>query len=112
MDSPQNCGATSAATQTRYGLMRLTRLLTVNEVRRTADSHIKRIGGQARPEQEASPGNGGAWGDWRRNVQKCMFVNQGDLLGCLRELGRSQSPCSSDETVNDRGAKGDRKVEA
>ena len=112
MDSPQNCGATSAATQTRYGLMRLMRLLTVSEVRRTADSHIKRIGGQARPEQEVLPEDGGAWGDWRRNVQKCTFVNQGDLLGCQRELSRSQSPRSSHEAVNNRGAKGDRKVEA
>ena len=84
----------------------------MNEVRRTADSQRKRIGGQARPEQEALPASGGAWGDWRRNVRKCVFVNQGDLLWCRRERSRSQSPRSSDETGNDRGAKGDRKVEA
>jgi len=92
--------------------MRLTRLLAMSEVRRTADSDTKRIGGQACPEQEVSPGYGGAWGEWRRNVQKCWFVNQGDLFRCWKERNRSQSPRSSDEAVNDRGAKGDRKVEA
>jgi hypothetical protein len=84
----------------------------MNEVRRTADSQRKRIGGQARPEQEAWPENGGAWGDWRRNVRKCLFVNQGDLLRCAKERSRSQSPRSNEEAGNDRGAKGDRKVEA
>jgi hypothetical protein len=84
----------------------------MSEVRRTADSDKKRIGGQARPEQGASPGNGGAWGGWRRNVRKCTFGNQGDLPRSRKERGRSQSPRSSDEAGNDRGAKGDRKVEA
>ena len=84
----------------------------MNEVRRTADSKAKRIGGQARPEHEAWPEDGGALGDWRRNVRKCLFVNQGDLLWCEKEQSRSQSPRSSDEAGNDRGAKGDRKVEA
>ena len=88
------------------------RLLSVYEVRRTADSLPKRIGGQARPEQEVLPEDGGAWGDWRRNVWKCPLVNQGDLLWCWKERSRSQSPHSSDEAGNDRGAKGDRKVEA
>jgi len=83
----------------------------MNEVRRTADSQPKRIGGQARPEQEALPEDGGAWGDWRRNVRKYLFVNQGDLLRCWKERSRSQSPRSSEETANHRGAKGDRKVE-
>jgi len=82
----------SAATQIRYGLMRLTRLLAMNEVRRTADSRTARIGGQARPEHEVSPEDGGAWGDWRRNVWKCLLVNQGDLLRCWKERSRSQSP--------------------
>ena len=100
------------ATQTRYGLMRLTRLLAMNEVRRTADSLNRRIGGQARPEQEALPEDGGAWGGWRRNVRKCRFMNQGDLLWCPKEQSRSQSPRSSDEAANHRGAKGDRKVKA
>ena len=92
--------------------MRLTRLLGMNEVRRTADSLKRRIGGQARPEQEVWPEDGGAWGGWRRNVWKCMFMNQGDLSRSWKERGRSQSPRSSDEAGNDRGAKGDRKVEA
>src|ERR1017187_10252867 len=92
--------------------MRLTRLRATCEVRRTADSPTRRIGGQARPEPGASPGNGGAWGGWRRNVWKCTLDNQGDLSGCWKEPGRSQSPRSSDEAGNDRGAKGDRKVEA
>jgi hypothetical protein len=100
------------ATQTRYGLMRLTRLRAKSEVRRTADSDRKRIGGQARPEHEASPEDGGAWGGWRRNVWKCMFGNQGDLSWRWKEQGRSQSPRSSCEAGNDRGAKGGRKVEA
>jgi len=112
MDSPQNSGTRGATTQTRYGLMRLTRLLGTNEVRRTADSDTKRIGGQARPEQEVSPEDGGAWGGWRRNVRKCKLMNQGDLLRCWKERSRSQSPRSSEEAGNDRGAKGDRKVKA
>ena len=104
--------AKEPTTQTRYGLMRLTRLLAMNEVRRTADSQGKRIGGQARAEQEAWPQSGGAWGGWRRNVRRGLFVNQGDLLRCAKERSRRQSPRSSNETGNDRGAKGDRKVEA
>jgi hypothetical protein len=84
----------------------------MNEVRRTADSDTKRIGGQARPEQEVLPEDGSAWGGWRRNVRKCTFGNQGDLFWCWKEQDRSQSPRSSWEAGNDRGAKGDRKVEA
>jgi hypothetical protein len=71
-----------------------------------------RSGGQARPEQKVLPEDGGAWGGWRRNVWKCRFMNQGDLSWCWKEQGRSQSPRSSDEAGNDRGAKGGRKVEA
>jgi hypothetical protein len=84
----------------------------MNEVRRTADSDGKRIGGQARPEQGVWPEDGGAWGDWRRNVWKRKLMNQGDLSRCRKERGRSQSPRSSGEAGNDRGAKGGRKVEA
>jgi len=83
----------------------------MNEVRRTADSDTKQIGGQACPEQEAWPEAGGALGGWRRNVWKCTFGNQGDLSRCWTERPRSQSPHSSDEASNDRGAKEDRKVE-
>jgi len=56
--------------------------------------------------------NGGALGGWRRNVWKCAFMNQGDLSWCPKEQDRSQSPHNSCEAGNDRGAKGDRKVEA
>ncbi len=92
--------------------MRLTRLLEKCEVRRTADSDVKRIGGQARPEREVLPEDGGAWGGWRRNIRKCKLMNQGDLFRCWKERDRSQSPRSSDEAGNDRGAKEGRKVEA
>jgi hypothetical protein len=92
--------------------MRLMRLLALSEVRRTADSFHERIGGQARPEPRALPETGGAWGGWRRNVWKCMNMNQGYLCWCWKEQRRSQSPHSSDEAGNDRGAKGGRKVEA
>ncbi len=92
--------------------MRLTRLPVVNQVRRTAGSDVKQTGGQARPEQEAWLEDGGAWGGWRRDVWKGTFDNQGDLSGCWKEPGRSQSPHSSEEAGNDRGAKGGRKVEA
>lgn len=95
-----------------YGLMRLMRLRPLSEVRRTADSETKRIGGQACPERRALPEDRGAWGGWRRNVWKCMFVNQGCLCWCRKGQDRSQSPHSSIEAGNDRGAKGDRKVEA
>ena len=81
------------------------------EVRRTDDSDLKRIVDQACPEQKAVLG-GGAWGDWRRNVLKRMFVNQGYLTRCSKERVRSQSSHSSDEAANHRGAKGNRKVEA
>jgi len=82
----------------------------MSEIRSTADSDEKRVGGQARPEREASPESGGAWGGWRRNARKRALDNQGDLR--RREWRRSQSPHSSDEAGNDRGAKGGRKVEA
>jgi len=90
--------------------MRLMRLRVKSEIRRTADSDEKRIGGQARPEREALPESGGAWGGWRRNVRKGAWNNQGDLS--RREWGRSQSPHGSDEAANPRGAKGGREVEA
>jgi len=71
-----------------------------------------RTGGQACPEQKVLPEDGGAWGGWRRNVQKCKLMNQGYLSRCWKERGRSQSPHSSDEAGNDRGAKEGRKVDA
>jgi hypothetical protein len=82
----------------------------MNEVRRTADS--------PESESEAKPTwskkhrqERGAWRGWRRNGQKSMFMNQGDLSWCPKEQDRSQSPHSSDEAANPRGAKGGRKVE-
>jgi hypothetical protein len=81
------------------------------EVRRTADSRQGESG--AKPEAEQSRAAAGAsFSGWRRNVRKHTLVNQGYLSGCGRELGRSQSPHSSDEAGNDRGAKEGRKVDA
>ena len=105
-------GREKPAIQTRFGLMRLTRLLAMSEVRRTGDSETQanRTAKPARREKHCR--NRGAWGGWRRNVWKCTFVNQGYLSRCWKERGRSQSPHSSNEAGNDRGAKEDRKVEA
>jgi len=82
----------------------------MSEVRRTADSCAS--------ESEAKPARSkkhslarGAWGGWRLDVWKSTLGNQGDLSWCWKEQGRSQSPRSSDEASNDRGAKGGRKVE-
>jgi hypothetical protein len=87
------------------------RLLAMNEVRRTADSlKGEAVAKPARSEKHGR--SGGAWGGWRRNVWKCRFMNQGGLFWCWKEQDRNQSPHSSDETSNDRGAKEDRKVEA
>jgi hypothetical protein len=81
------------------------------EVRRTADS--------PQDESEAKPvpvakhcWDRGASRGWGRNARKHKYVNQGSLSGCRKELDRSQSPHSSDEAGNDRGAKEGRKVEA
>jgi hypothetical protein len=83
----------------------------MNEVRRTADS--------PKGESEAKPPQikkhywaRGAPGGWRWNDWKSKFINQGYLTGCETEPVRSQSPHSSNEAGNDRGAKEDRKVEA
>lgn len=87
------------------------RLRAVNEVRRTADSRPGESG--AKPEAEAKQGRRrGVFSGWRRNVRKHKLMNQGYLSGCGREPGRSQSPQSSDEAGNDRGAKEGRKVGA
>jgi len=83
----------------------------MNEVRRTADSSQDES--EAKPVPELKHGrHGGACSGWRRNVQKHTSVNQGSLFGCRKGLDRSQSPHSSDEAGNDRGAKEGRKVEA
>jgi len=80
------------------------------EVRSTADSDQSESG--AKPTwNKKHRQERGAWGGWRLDVWKCMFGNQGCLSWCRTEQGRSQSPHSSDEAGNDRGAKGGRKVE-
>lgn len=82
----------------------------MNEVRRSADSPQSESG--AKPTRSQKHGRGrGAWGGWRRNGRKHLLVKQGDLPWCLKEQGRSQSPRSSEEAANPRGAKGGRKVE-
>ena len=87
------------------------RLRAMYEVRRTADSPQDES--EAKPEVEQSNATAGApFSGWRRNVWKHKRVNQGSLSGCGKELDRSQSPHSSDEAGNDRGAKEGRKVEA
>ena len=98
-------------TQTRFGLMRLVNLRFMSEARRTAAS--LRGEAVAKPAQpEAMLEDRGAWGGWRRNDRKLRHVNQGRLFGCLKEPSRNQSPHSSEEAANHRGAKGDRKVKA
>jgi hypothetical protein len=77
----------------------------MSEVRRTADS--PRGKSEAKPTRnEKHRRERDAWGGWRRNGPKSKFMNQGDLFWCLKEQDRSQSPRSSDETANPRGAKG------
>ena len=91
--------------------MRLMSLHRMSEIRRTADSREGESG--AKPARlEAPPGTGSAWGGWRQNIQKFKYVNQGDLFWCQNEQNRSQSPRSSEEAANPRGAKGGRKVGA
>jgi len=80
------------------------------EVRRTTDSEQGESG--AKPSWNAKHRQArGAWGGWRLDVWKCTLRNQGYLSWCKTEQDRSQSPHSSNEAGNDRGAKGDRKVE-
>jgi len=82
----------------------------MNEVRRTADSRQGESGAKpARSQKHCRERS--ASGGWRLDVWKCTLGNQGYLSWCWTEQGRSQSPHSSDEAGNDRGAKGGRKVE-
>src|SRR5437867_3858091 len=90
--------------------MRLMSLHMMSEVRRTDDSKTQSESSAKPARSEAMSADRSAWGGWRRNVWKFKFVNQGDLFWCQNEQSRSQSPRSSDEAGNDRGAKGDRKV--
>ena len=87
------------------------RLRAVNEVRRTTDSRPGESGAKPAAEQSIAA-TGALFSGWRRNVRKHKPMNQGYLSGCWKEPGRSQSPHSSDEAGNDRGAKEGRKVDA
>jgi hypothetical protein len=87
------------------------RLRVMYEVRRTADSRQGKSGAKPGAEQSIAA-TGASFSGWRRNVRKHKPVNQGYLSGCWKGSGRSQSPHSSDEAGNDRGAKEGRKVEA
>jgi hypothetical protein len=80
---------------------------------------VRRTAGSPQDEPEAKPARSkkhcrdrGALGGWRWNVWKHRHMNQGYLSGCWKEPDRSQSPHSSNEAANSRGAKGGRKVEA
>jgi hypothetical protein len=93
--------------------MRLTRLRAKCEVRRTADSDTKRIGGQACPEQRAWPEQGRM--GWLETECPEVQVQQPrrpvvDANAGNPRHGRSQSVRSSEEASNDRGAKGHRKL--
>lgn len=82
----------------------------MNEVRSIADSNQSEAGTKPSWSKKHCQERG-AWGGWRLDVWKCTLGNQGDLSWCKTEQGRSQSPRSSDEADNNRGAKGGRKVE-
>lgn len=91
--------------------MRLTRLLAMNEVRSTADSRPgESVAKPDRNKSMAGPGAHRVVGDGMS--ARAQLMNQGYLFWCLKEQNRSQSPHSSDEAGNDRGAKEGRKVEA
>jgi hypothetical protein len=83
----------------------------MSEVRRTAGSPQSEP--EAKPARRQSNTVAGAHrvvGDGMSGSTTPM--NQGCLSWRCKEQGRSQSPHSSDETGNDRGAKEGRKVEA
>ena len=84
------------------------RLLGMYEVRRTADSR--------QGESGAKPGAVAKHCCHRGVIQwvetECPEAQAGEPVRVQKEPGRSQSPRSSDEAGNDRGAKGGRKVEA
>jgi hypothetical protein len=87
------------------------RLLAVYEIRRIADSR--------KGESGAKPGTVAKHCRPRGVIQwletECPEAQAGEPripAQVQKELGRNQSPHSSDETGNDRGAKEGRKVEA
>ncbi len=100
----------NAATQTRFGLMRLTSLHMVSEIRRTDDSRqSESLAKPARPEAMSGQERMGWLETEYPEVQVCEPRRP---VLCQNERNRSQSPRSSEEAGNDRGAKGDRKVKA
>jgi hypothetical protein len=85
----------------------------MSEVRRTADSDTKRVGGQACPEQQAWPEQGRM--GWLETECPEVQAQQPrrpavDADAGNPRQGRSQNVHSSDEASNDRGAKGHRKL--
>ena len=82
----------------------------MSEVRRTADSRQGESGARSARNTEAPP-------EQRRMgwlETECLEVNAGEPRipePVLKERVRSQSPHSSEEAANPRGAKGGRKVE-
>src|SRR5208282_5300036 len=93
--------------------MRLTRQRVMSEVRRTADSATRRVGGQACPEPKAWPEQGRM--GWLETECPEVHVQQprrpaGDADAGGPRRGRSQSVHSSEEASNDRRAKGHRKL--
>ena len=87
------------------------RLRVLREVRRTAgSSQSEPVAKPARNKSIAGTGAHRVVGDGMSG--RASLMNQGDLSGCIRELDRSQSPRSSEEAANPRGAKGGRKVKA
>lgn len=91
--------------------MRLMRLLGMSEIRSTADSWESES--EAKParskEHCRETGAHGVVGDGMSGNARSVIKET--CPGAGKEQGRSQSPRSSDEADNDRGAKGDRKVE-
>jgi hypothetical protein len=87
------------------------RLLAVYEIRRTADSRQSESG--AKPGVVAKHRHHGGVIQWVET--ECPEAQAGEPripVRVQKEPGRSQSPHSSDEAGNDRGAKEGRKVEA
>src|SRR5438876_11776089 len=90
--------------RTRYGQMRLMRLRSRSEVRRTADSP-KGESGAKPPWRKKHYLERRAAGGWTWNDRKSKVMNHGDRSWRPREQDRSQSRRSSDEAATPRGAK-------
>jgi hypothetical protein len=83
----------------------------MNEVRSTAGSpQSEPVAKPVRNKSIAGTGAHRVGGDGMSGSARLM--NQGDLSWRWKEQDRSQSPHSSEEAANSRGAKGGREVEA